>query len=278
MGVDHAAAVGCRRAGRAARAGSIPSVVRRQRRSAIRSSSSSTGWPSASRICGAVSRQVRRERDRDRAHAVDQVVEDRVELGGARLVLGELPRRGVLDVAVEPAHELPDLLERAGEVAARRSARRASPAGRRARLAAPRSVVRARHARRGSGRPSPSSARRGCRGRCRAPARSARGGRRSRRCRPGRTTPTAAPRSGRRPSRRRRPGRAGRSRCRATSRSCGRRAAGSRGRTAAAAPRSRRRAAAPASRRSGSGGCPCRAGGARAARTARAGPPRRARR
>src|SRR3954452_24223281 len=53
--------------------------------------------------------QVRRKGDCDRSQPVAQVVEDRVELLGVCLVLGELPRGRLLDVAIQPADDLPDI-------------------------------------------------------------------------------------------------------------------------------------------------------------------------
>ena len=44
--------------------------------------------------------------------ALGQVVEDPVEVGARALVLGQLPRLRLLDVAVEPPDRAPDLLER----------------------------------------------------------------------------------------------------------------------------------------------------------------------
>ena len=48
---------------------------------------------------------------RHQAQAGGQPVEDRVQAGGLRLVLGELPRRLLLDELVEAPHELPDRVE-----------------------------------------------------------------------------------------------------------------------------------------------------------------------
>src|SRR4029079_17498304 len=62
--------------------------------------------------------QPRREQDGDRAQPVGEGAQHTVEVAGARLVLGQLPRRLLLDVAVEPAHALPDRLERLRELPA----------------------------------------------------------------------------------------------------------------------------------------------------------------
>src|SRR3954451_18667086 len=63
-------------------------------------------------------RDVRLEQDRDRRQSVDEVVEDGVVLVAPRLVLRDLPRCLLLDVLVEAAHRLPDLVERARDVEA----------------------------------------------------------------------------------------------------------------------------------------------------------------
>jgi hypothetical protein len=63
----------------------------------------------------AVLGQVGGERDRD-APQPSRGRRARVELVRARLVLRELPRRCRLDVPVERPHDLPDPLERAGQV------------------------------------------------------------------------------------------------------------------------------------------------------------------
>ena len=115
MGVDHAAGAGSSMRGKSGAAASIPCAAR-VRPYATPSQSSSAGWPSASRMRRGRVRDVGGERDRDRAEAVDEVVEHPVELVGARLVLRQLPRRGRLDVPVECAHDLPDPLERARQV------------------------------------------------------------------------------------------------------------------------------------------------------------------
>src|SRR5919201_5967406 len=54
--------------------------------------------------------------DGDGAEPIDEVVEDTVERVRLRLVLRELPRCGCLDVAVQPAYDLPDPLCRRRDV------------------------------------------------------------------------------------------------------------------------------------------------------------------
>ena len=87
------------------------------------------GWPSASRMRGASPGDRRRARRRQRG-AVGEVEERRGRARPRGLVLGQLPRRVLLDVAVEGAHDLPDLVERAGQVEPSRRARPRPPARR----------------------------------------------------------------------------------------------------------------------------------------------------
>jgi hypothetical protein len=56
--------------------------------------------------------QVGQQERGDHAQALDERGERAVERLGVRLVLGELPRRLLLDEEVQPAHALPDRLER----------------------------------------------------------------------------------------------------------------------------------------------------------------------
>ena len=56
------------------------------------------------------------EGDGDGTEAVDQIVEDAIELVCPGLVLRQLPRRARLDLAVEGPHDLPDALQRPGDV------------------------------------------------------------------------------------------------------------------------------------------------------------------
>ena len=152
---------------------------------------SSAGCPSApgsARSCRACMRRARSRRRADRRPG-------RTACGRARpraLVLRELPG-AALDVTVEGAHDLPDPLERARDVVRSRlpATSSASPASAAA-TGEPASGT-ARSRRPGIGRSSPSSARAGCRGRSRAPARTARRCRRATRSRPGRTTPPGCP-------------------------------------------------------------------------------------
>src|SRR5687767_2547617 len=58
------------------------------------------------------------EQDGDDPEALGERAERRLELGGLGLVLGELPRRALLDVAVEAPHALPDALERLRDLGA----------------------------------------------------------------------------------------------------------------------------------------------------------------
>src|SRR4249919_3798346 len=57
-----------------------------------------------------------RERDGDRPQSVGELVQDSVELLSARVVLGKLPGRRLLDMAIQAAHELPHAVERAREI------------------------------------------------------------------------------------------------------------------------------------------------------------------
>ena len=61
-------------------------------------------------------RQERHQHQGDDAQALDQVVEDFVETGGVGLVLGEDPRRGLLDITVEATDEHPDDLQGLGQL------------------------------------------------------------------------------------------------------------------------------------------------------------------
>src|ERR687898_3442949 len=56
------------------------------------------------------------QQQRGHPQALGQAVEDGIEPARCTVLLGELPRAGLLDVAVEPADELPDLLERLGDL------------------------------------------------------------------------------------------------------------------------------------------------------------------
>ena len=110
----------------------------------------------------------------DDAQALGERAQRGVELAGLRLVLGELPRRALLDVAVEPPHALPDALERLRDL--RAVEQRRDLVAQALEVLAERGVdvdARARR-RRGSGRSSPSCGWRGCRARWRARSRSAR--------------------------------------------------------------------------------------------------------
>ena len=60
--------------------------------------------------------KVGRERDCDRAKPVGEVVQHPIELGRTALVLRELPRGAGLDVPVQPADDLPDVLQSARQV------------------------------------------------------------------------------------------------------------------------------------------------------------------
>ena len=196
VGVGHAAVAGSSTRGKSGCAGSMPLG---RARPAVRDLLPFERRPAARAPRGSLrrARKVGGERDRDRPEPVAQVVEHLVELGGARLVLRELPRRRRLDMPVQRPDDLPDPLERTCQVEGVESRRDVVTerledrgdvgVGRRSRLAARRP---------GSGRPSPSRARGDCRGRFRAPARSARGGCRSTPCRPDRTRRTARTRTG----------------------------------------------------------------------------------
>ena len=61
-------------------------------------------------------RQVGDEQQRRHPQALDQVVEDFVEALGVGLVLGQHPRLGLLDVAVEAPDQGPGLLQRLGQL------------------------------------------------------------------------------------------------------------------------------------------------------------------
>src|SRR5215207_7690442 len=62
------------------------------------------------------SRDPRDEQHGDHAQALDQRAQDAVEVRGARRVLGQLPRRLLLHVAVQPPDPLPDLVQRLGQL------------------------------------------------------------------------------------------------------------------------------------------------------------------
>src|SRR6266540_1447770 len=61
-------------------------------------------------------REVRGDGDGNCAEPVGQLVENPIELLCPRLVLGQLPRLRLLDVAVEAAHEIPDRIKRARQI------------------------------------------------------------------------------------------------------------------------------------------------------------------
>ena len=81
----------------------------------------------------------------DDAEALGERVEDRVEMLGRAVVLGELPRLLVLHVAVEPPHALPDLVERAASARPRRACRDARRRARRSSAASSAGSSRLRH-------------------------------------------------------------------------------------------------------------------------------------
>ena len=66
----------------------------------------------------------RREGDGDEAQAGGEGVEHGIEPRRLRLVLGELPGRLLFDQTVEPAHEVPDALERGRDLSASKCAPR----------------------------------------------------------------------------------------------------------------------------------------------------------
>ena len=102
----------------------------------------------------AAARQVGDEQQRRHPQALDQVVEDLVEALGVGLVLGQLPRPGLLDEAVEAAHQLPGLLQRLAQLGPVEQARRSAPGHPRSPRRAPRRPPPPARCRRGSARPS----------------------------------------------------------------------------------------------------------------------------
>ena len=128
------------------------------------------------RISGAVRGRYAESATAATRRPVGEVVQHAIELGRARLVLRQLPGLRLLHVFVERANELPDHLDRAGDVEDVEPSRhvaldRLDRGGHLALLRwRPGSVPL------GSGRSSPSCARRDCRDRSQARARNARGG------------------------------------------------------------------------------------------------------
>src|SRR5688572_10513075 len=57
-----------------------------------------------------------KEEEGDYPEALGEVVEDQVQLPGLALVLGQVPRPALLDVAVEAADQLPDLVQRLADL------------------------------------------------------------------------------------------------------------------------------------------------------------------
>ena len=78
----------------------------------------SSGAPSAASSRSALAGQVRPQQHRHRPQPLGEAAQHRVELLAGALVLRQPPRRPLLDVAVQPAHALPDLLERERQLGA----------------------------------------------------------------------------------------------------------------------------------------------------------------